>query len=1284
MYKRLLIVALTLLSTSYVMAQHKNKGASQSQEITEWKDVNVFEQNKIYPRANVIPYSNENTIEKWKYEESAYYVSLNGTWKFDLHADISGRPNPESTTFSTSDWNTCKVPASQWIRSGKQVRTPILKNALDIPSNGNVVATYSRVFDAPKSWGNYKAFLQLQARSAYYVWVNKEYVGYSEDSRSISEFDITKHLKYGKSNTITVQVIGTSTGTLLEMEQDRAFLGITGDVAIVLKPQTNVQDYTIQTDFEVQNGFGAFVFNATIENPAKKGQYYVEVELWNPKGKELDKMGKWIVFDKKSTAQVRLERSFGVVQPWSAETPNLYTAVVRLRNEKMEVVETVGTRFAFRRVELKDGQLLVNSTAIKLRGVVYTGYDAENNGLLGVDRMKADLKLMKQNNVNAIRTAVYSPANPRLYELCDEYGIYVVCDANIQPFSTQSKAVATDKDMVNHFIVRVQNMYERYKNHPSIIAWSLGSSVDNGVCMDNAYRVLKQKDKERPVIFSGASYSENTDIIASRNMDIDDLKAFAVKQQSRPLVLYSYGSALGNNFGGMEAVWSTVRKYNRLQGGFVSDWNSSNYFDVTRNADASVSGFITVNHQPIPYLSELRSIYRPFDVRMVTLVPDHAEFTVTNYLDFLRLNDYILEYNIYSNLKPRIIEGEVDVDLNPGESKNFKLKVPKLMLYSGEELFIRFTIRQRYDSPAVPKNTELGTFEFPLPMQWVKKQPLPDYGREELYMAFDTVDSDNRVHIFNNNIDMWFDMGQADIVSYRVNDKELLAEAPRLNFWRPATDNDLVDKNGVRLWQNLAPDNMQRQVLDANCRQIDKYTVSIDAMLRYVDRNGNTLFDAKQSYAVLYTGDVLVNNRIVASDQVKSLPCVGYQFKVGKRFDNVQWLGLDKETYPDRKQSGLMGTYRQKADDLFFKYDRPQAAGNRTDVHWVSVSDATDGLFIDLLDSTFNFSIYPYTDKQLSTTSDIYELKEQPYRVLNIDFKHAGVGSATAGIQLADAGVISAREFSFRLHLHAYSLTEADPLDFRRVRYPEIPSSVLPMPLISQSKERFDAPMKVTLTSEVAGAEIRYTLDGSVPNEKSALYKVPFTISTSTIVNAKAFKKGATASFMASRRFSYDYITSATFENKPNTPYNYNQETILFDAVRGEITDLSQGWLGFSGNDMSVVLQLSKPIDLQDVELHFAHVPDAWAFAPTQVMVYVSEDGENFSQAIPAKIKYNPGEKDMDMPQLQTVRIDVDRPNVRYVRVVAKNLGRIPVWHKAKGLRPWIMVDEIQLNEVIK
>ena len=171
---------------------------------------------------------------------------------------------------------------------------------------------------------------------------------------------------------------------------------------------------------------------------------------------------------------------------------------------------------------------------------------------------------------------------------------------------------------------------------------------------------------------------------------------------------------------------------------------------------------------------------------------------------------------------------------------------------------------------------------------------------------------------------------------------------------------------------------------------------------------------------------------------------------------------------------------------------------------------------------------------------------------------------------------------------------------------------------------------------------------------------------------------------MASRRFSYDYITSATFENKPNTPYNYNQETILFDAVRGEITDLSQGWLGFSGNDMSVVLQLSKPIDLQDVELHFAHVPDAWAFAPTQVMVYVSEDGENFSQAIPAKIKYNPGEKDMDMPQLQTVRIDVDRQNVRYVRVVAKNLGRIPVWHKAKGLRPWIMVDEIQLNEVIK
>lgn len=1282
MIKKLIISALALLLITSASAQ-KKKNNTQAQQLLEWSDVDIFEQNKVYPRANVIPFNNENDIEHWKYDKSIYYISLSGSWKTQVNSDLGNRPDPESKTFSTEGWSTSNVPSTMMVKNGSTIKAPTIKNANTLTSTGNAVATYVKEFDAPKSWADYQAFLQLQARSAYYIWLNNEYVGYSEDSRCISEFDLNKHIKYGKTNTLVIQVISSSTGSLLEMQQSRTYLGITNDVAIVLKPLVNINDYSILAEFTPKSGFGKFSLTADIVNPTKKGQYYIEVEIWNPKGKELDKMGKWVVFDKKGELTTTLNGDFGAILPWTAETPNLYTAVIRLRNERMQLVETLGTRFAFRTVEVKDGMLQVNGAPINLRGVVYTGYDINHNGELSVEQMQKDLKLMKQNNINAIRTAIYSPANPRLYELCDEYGLYVVCDANIQPFSKQSKAVAADKDYLNQFVVRVQNMYERLKNHPSIIVWSLGEGQDNGICMENAYKTLKQKDKYRPVLYSGANYSDNTDIIATRFIEPDDVKAFAVKNPTRPLVFYSFGSTKGNNFGGMEQLWKMVRTYRKVQGGFLAKWNSDITFNQTTYADETSTGLILSNNKPLPYLDELRNLYRPFDVKMVALVPDHAEFTVSNLLDFLYLKDYILEYNIYSNLKPRIIEGEVDVDLAPGESKNFKLKVPKLTLYSGEELFIRFTIRKRGKTEAVPHATEMGTFEFSLPMNIVKKQPLPNYGREELYSQKDNSTGKELIHVFNNNVDFWFDLGSAEMTSLQVNNQELLASAPKLNFWRPATDNDIVDKNAMRMWTNLNPENVTRTVLETSYRQIDKYTVGIDVMLRYTDRSGNPLFDVRQAYSILHTGDILIDNKVVATEFVKAMPRVGYQFQINKNFDQMHWLGLDKETYADRKMAGVMGTYHQSADELFFSYSRPQSAGNRTDVHWVSITDNKAGLFMDMIDSTFNFSVYPYSDKQLSTAAESFDLKKQSYRTLNVDFRQSGIGSALAQIPMADNVVLTQKEYEFRLHLRTYMLNEADPLDFRRVLYPEGKSSVLPMPTIAKNRDRFDQPMTITLSTSVPKAEIRYTTDGSAPTETSLLYKKPFTINNSTIVQAKTFLKGSTASFVASQRFNFDYITSATFATKPNTPYNYNMETILFDGETGAITDLQQGWLGFSGNDLNVVFELSKSIELQDVVMHFAHVPDAWAFAPTQVMVYVSSDGENYSEAIRAKIKYNPGEIEMNTPQLQTIRVDIDKADVKFVKVVAKSLTRIPEWHKAKGLRPWLMIDEIQLNEVI-
>ena len=883
-----------------------------------------------------------------------------------------------------------------------------------------------------------------------------------------------------------------------------------------------------------------------------------------------------------------------------------------------------------------------------------------------------------------MRTTTYSPAAPYFYELCDRLGLYVVCDANLLPFSAQSKAVATDKAYVNLFVARMQNMYERLKNHPSIILWSLGNSPDNGVCMEHAFRTIKQKDKTRPVIYPGAAYTENADLIAPLFIGYDDLKLHAAKAaQPRPIVMAAFGNTQGNSYGSLEPLWQLVRRSSSLQGGFATFWNDADYYDSQSGTDKHVKGLVDNQGNAVPYLAELRNIYRPFDITMVNLSPDAAEFNVTNYLSFLTLNDYVLEYNIFSNLKSRIIEGEVSVALKPTESKNFKLKIPALTLYAGEELFIRFTIRQRQSSEAVPKGTELGSIEFKLPMKEVKKELFSSLDREELFLNREGGAEGRTVKIYNDNIELRYDLDKAEMLSFRFHDRDIMVSTPQLNFWRVATDNDQVDKNALRLWQHLNPDLVKRSVVATNCRQLDAGTVSIDAMLRYTNTAGLVYFDVKQSITILHTGDVLIDNEVVASEQIKTLPKLGLQMCLPKAMDTVRWFGLDKETYSDRRSAGIASTYKQPAASLFYRYERPQESGNRAGVRWLSVEDGNIGLFVDMLDTNFNFSIYPFSDRDLQDATSAASLRERDFWTLNADLRQAGIGCALAGQEVEDKNLVSDKKYHFTLHLHAYDLAEYHPYDFCRVEYPQVASSVLAMPTIAKNRDRFDQPMTITLRHANPKAEIRYTLDGSTPDANATLYKKPFVIENSTYVKAKAFMKDATPSFTAIQRFNFDYIVRATFVDKPNTPYNYEQESALFDGLTGDISELSRGWLGFSGNDLNVVLELGKAIELQQVVANFAHVPDAWAFAPTAVQVYVSSDGVNYSPAINAKLKYAPEEQSMNSPQLVTVTVDINQTDVKYVRFVARNMGRIPAWHKARGLRPWIMVDEIQLIEAI-
>ena len=1282
--RKLLVIVLfvALLWPNSLFSQKKAKSTT-APILTEWSDPDVFEQHKLYPRVNVTGYKYENDIEKGLYRSQPYYVSLAGKWSFDIQNSVTARPDMEDKKLDVSKWNKVVVPNYSWTFNGNDAKAPEITNVTDLPDRGNYIATYYREFNASATWKDYEAYMQVQGKSAYYIWINNEYVGYSEDSRALSEFNVTSHLKYGKVNTIAIQVIAVSDGSLLESDISSSFNGLTHDVAIVLKPAVNINDFKITTGYDGKSRIGELQLSATVANKYKKGLYYLEAEIWTPQGKQLDKMAKWVAFDKRSEVDATLKRDFAAIEPWTAETPNLYTLIVRLRDNNMNLIEVTGTRFGFRTVALSGSELLVNGEPVKLRGVTYGNYDITTGGEPTYEQMEKDLALMKRHNINAIHTAVYSPADDEFYTLCDKYGFYVLCEANIQPFSTHKKAVATDGDYENLFIARVQNMYEPLKNHPSIIAWSLGSGLDNGVCMERAYAALKQKDKERPILFAGAGYSENTDIVALSETDPDALKAASVKKQARPLLLYSFGSLNGNNMGGIENVWKLVADNSKFLGGFAAFWSSLKTYSSSLKSDRLCNGFCTDSKTHLPCLLELGNIYRPFDVRLVNVSHDACDFTISCRSGVQSVGDYVLEYNMFSNLKPHIVGGEIDLTLEPGASKTFKLKMPVLNLYIGEELFVRFTVKQRTRTLAVPQGTTLASVEMPLPTKRLQKIPYEPQGA--LSTAVENTQNGKKgvLTVTGQRFVLKYDLDNADIIKYNFDKTELLSSPLRSTVSRPPTENDCVDRNGTCNWGHFSSNELTRMVQAVNFRQTDANTVAIDAMISY-SHKGAPVYDLKQTIAVLSTGDVVLDNSVTLDNSVKSVARVGFEAQVSNSLSNVCWFGRRNESYIDRCSTGDIGSYKEQADRMTYDYYFPQSSCNRADVRWFALTDGQKGLFVDMIDTTFNFTVSRYSDKQINDAKFVNDLKAGNSRTLHIDFKMSGVGSSMAGYNIIDAALVKDRKYNFKVHLRGYDLNDNDAEDFRRIAYPNVESGVLPMPTISKDRERFNAPMTITLASPTKGAELRYTLDGSDPTETSPLYKNPFKINSSTIVSVRAFKKGFAPSFVARNHYSFDYVKATTFEHKPNTPYNYRFQTALYDGETGDVNNLSSDWIGFSASDLAVTLELAKEIELESVELRFAHNPDAWAFAPTAVDIYVSADGVTYSDPIAAKITYDPQSADMNTSQLVNINVVADKPGVKFVKVVAKNMGRIPSWHKNKGLRPWLMADEIKLNERIR
>ena len=1244
----------------------------------------TFEYNKHYPRVNVVPYDNDRAAKALKYKESSAYKSLNGSWAFVLKkGEVLGRQDVNIDSMNIGAWSAINVPG-RWETNGNKVKVLPLKNMLSVQSVENPIGLYFKEIEIGEEWKNQICYLYIgAARGAYTVWINGKYVGYSEDSKTPSEFDITPYLVWDKKglkkNNVLIQLQSVSNGSLLESKIPLSLTGIERDVALYAKPICNISDYSIECDYIQATGAGKIEMTVSLENHKKKGEYYVEVMVLNDKGKEVDRMGKWAEFEKRFATDVNFARTLPKVEPWDEYNPTLYTIIIRLKNKNMETEEMMAAKVGFRNIDYSKGILVINGNKVKIRGVVYSDYTAMVGGF-SEKNMRAELQMMKDNNINAVRI-VYFPVHPIFYDLCDEYGIYVFNEANIQPYHFD-RTLSTNKDYSSAFIGRVRNMYERDKNHPSIVAWSLGDANENGICFEDAYVFLRQKDKVRPIVFNGTETGTNTDFVFTKYKTMDDMFAFIQKRQLQSLIMSEYGSTQGNSFGGKtQEMWKQIRQNDILQGGFIAYWNDMEVYDANNGEDVKIQGIIDSKGVAKPYLSEIKKLYGFIEIEYVD--KRKGRFKVKNNHEYKTLKDFRMEYMIYSNLKPTVVSGDIPLTTKSGESTDFELQIPQLKAYAGEEYFIRFSLKERNNTKVRKRGYEYDFVEFGLTMPTFRKQELKPYEKTELQIqeqnAVEKVDAieveelnikniNNILQVFNEGMSFEFDINTGEIISLKYDGRNVFESSPKMNFGKRYTPNEIANKNLSPHWENIGLNNLTRVLQGVTYKQNDKYTVNIDVVTGYQNYQGVKLFDVMQTIVVYCTGDVLIDNEVVVTDLVRNIPRVGMAFELSKAFSDVQWFGYDSETYTDRKRGGKMGTHKAKLSDMVDLYEPKQSSGNRTDTRWMSVGGENIGIFFDAIDSTFDFSI-SLDDK--ANNSGNY--------IVNFDYKNVGVGNGEA-LPIDDDMLLKDRKYNFKVRFVAYENKNHSPFDFRMIKLPVIESNILSMPLISKDLKRFDSPMTITLSS-VENAEIRYTLDGSEPTETSVLYKKPFVIDKSTEVKARSFKKGYTPSLVAKEQFNYNFIESINYENKPNTPYNKNMEKILFDGEFGVTDDLEKGWLGFSGSDFVAVVKLMRPIDLKNVAVAFAHTPENWVFAPKNVEIFVSADSITYSEPYTIPTVFKSEDEAQNVSQLVHSLIPINHSGVKYIKIVAHSIKKIPMWHEAKGLRPWIMIDEIQIIE---
>lgn len=932
----------------------------------------VVEINKLPARASFFAFESKASAKVNDVENSKNYKSLNGIWKFKWTKSPKNRPvDFYKENYNTNLWDDISVPAN-WELEGYGI--PIytnkpypfsfnsIPNPPDIPDGYNPVGSYKRTFDLPDSWANQEVTIHLGAvKSAYYIWINGKKVGYSQGSKLPAEFNLTPFLRKG-SNSIALEVYRWSDGSYLEDQDFWRLSGIERDVYLYATPRVYIQDFVVISDLDSNYKNGLFNLEIALNNKnTRKFKGNLKIELLS---NSVPVFSKTKSIDFKENTKEIISTEIKDVLHWSAEIPNLYSLSIELLNKNGKTLQVINRKVGFRNIKIEGGQVLINGKPILFKGVNRHEHNYKKGHVVSRESMLEDIKIFKENNINAVRTSHY-PNDPYWYELCDEYGIYVYDEANIESHGmgyNPDKTLGNNPKWLNAHIQRTERMILRDRNHPSIVAWSLGNEAGNGFNFHNTYLRAKELDSTRIVIYERALYEWNTDVIGKMYAHYDEIEKYAKDDSNkRPFILVEYAHAMGNSLGGFKEYWDLFEKYDIIQGGFIWDFQDQGllakkegkeYFayggdfgpkGTPSDHNFLNNGLIQADKKLNPHMYEAKKIMQ--NVKFYKKNLDLNQVKIKNWFFFRDLSNYQVNWSIIEN--GREIENGIIQDLNIKPQKTKVIDIPfETVITNSKEYFINFSVTLKKSEPLIDAGYEIAKAQFLLNTKEVK-QLAPGVTAGELKSKT----TKDLISVFNDIFQVDFNRNSGTIAEFRFKGSTIIDKGAQINFWRAPNDNDYGANtpNLYREWLTAGKGNINishkieklknqykitfnQKMLNGDGNFTQTYTVNSNGVLKI--ENDFKVLKGKSNIGISGINAKLKENE--HSNMYK----FGNEFVMPPSFNAVSWYGRGPdESYIDRKSSTDIGIYKSNVSELFTMYARPQDNGNRTDVRWVELSN---------------------------------------------------------------------------------------------------------------------------------------------------------------------------------------------------------------------------------------------------------------------------------------------------------------------------------------------------------